>query len=471
MILKALYMKNKHIDLSGEFMERKLFGTDGIRGKANVYPMTCEIAIALGRAVTHYFQTHSQNKKPLIIVGKDTRLSCYMLEKAFSAGVCSQGGEVILTGPLPTPGVAFVTKSMRATAGVMISASHNNFDDNGIKIFDNKGFKLPDLVELEIEKLVLDPSLMKVMVGEHLGNAKRLKEVFGRYLVHAKSVVPDSFDLSGMRIVVDCAHGAAYKVAPIMFNELGAEVFTIGVNPNGTNINDNCGSTSTSSACQKVLEHRADLGICLDGDADRVIFIDEKGQTLDGDKVIGLFAKLMLKNGTLKRGDTVVGTVMTNLGLEHYLKKLGLNLIRTKVGDRYIVEEMRKINAVLGGEPSGHIILLNHSTTGDGTLAALKMIEGMKYFGKTLSELEKEVLLFPQVIKNAIVSKKIPLESVKSIQDKLESVTKLLGNKGRVLLRYSGTEPLARVMVEGEDQEQVSSLCEELSHVVSTELK
>jgi phosphoglucosamine mutase len=453
------------------FMERKLFGTDGIRGKANVYPMTCEVATALGRAVTHYFQTHSKHKKPLIIVGKDTRLSCYMLEQAFSAGVCSQGGEVILTGPLPTPGVAFVTKSMRATAGVMISASHNNFDDNGIKIFDNQGFKLPDEVELEIEKLVLDQSLMQTKVGAHLGNAKRLREVFGRYLVHAKSVIPESLDLTGMRIVVDCANGAAYKIAPIIFNELGAEVYTIGVDPNGTNINLNCGSTSTEKACEKVLEHRADLGICLDGDADRVIFIDSNGKTLDGDKVIGLFAKLMLENGTLKKGDTVVGTVMTNLGLEHYLKKLGLNLIRTKVGDRYIVEEMKKIGAVLGGEPSGHIILLNHSTTGDGALAALKMIEGMKFFGKSLDELEKEVILFPQVIKNAVVSKKVPLETVKPIQEKLESVTKLLGTKGRVLLRYSGTEPLARVMVEGENAEQVVSLCDELSKVVSSELK
>ncbi|MBT7608878.1 MAG: phosphoglucosamine mutase [Bacteriovoracaceae bacterium] len=452
-------------------MERKLFGTDGIRGKANVYPMTCEVVTALGRAITHYFQTHNNHKRPLIIVGKDTRLSCYMLEQAFSAGVCSQGGEVILTGPLPTPGVAFVTKSMRATAGVMISASHNRFDDNGIKIFDNNGFKLPDQVELEIEKLVLDQSVMQDKVGPDLGNAKRLREVFGRYLVHAKSVIPESLDLSGMRVVIDCANGAAYKIAPIIFNELGAEVYTIGNKPNGTNINLNCGSTSTQEACEKVLEHRADLGICLDGDADRVIFIDENGKTLDGDKVIGLFAKLMLENGTLKKGDTVVGTIMTNLGLENYLKQLGLNLTRTRVGDRYIVEEMKKIGAILGGEPSGHIILLNHSTTGDGSLAALKMIEGMKHFGKSLSELEKEVILFPQVIKNAVVSKKVPLETVKPIQEKLESVTKLLGTKGRVLLRYSGTESLARVMVEGENEEQVVSLCDELSDVVSSELK
>jgi phosphoglucosamine mutase len=452
-------------------MERKLFGTDGIRGKANIYPMTCEVATALGRAVTHYFQTHSKNKKPLIIVGKDTRLSCYMLEQAFSAGVCSQGGEVILTGPLPTPGVAFVTKSMRATAGIMISASHNNFDDNGIKIFNHQGYKLPDQVELEIEKLILDQSLMQIKVGSHLGNAKRLREVFGRYLVHAKSVIPESLDLSGMRIVIDCAHGAAYKIAPIIFNELGAEVYSLGVEPNGTNINSNCGSTSTGAACKKVLEHRADLGICLDGDADRVIFIDENGKTLDGDKVIGMFAKLMLENGSLKKGDTIVGTVMTNLGLEHYLTGLGLNLVRTQVGDRYIVEEMKRIGAILGGEPSGHIILLNHSTTGDGSLAALKMIECMKHLKKPLSELEKEIILFPQVIMNAIVTKKVPLGTIKPIQEKLEAVIKLLGGKGRVLLRYSGTEPLARVMIEGENKEQVVSLCEELSNVVSSELK
>lgn len=452
-------------------MERKLFGTDGIRGKANVYPMTCEVAAALGRAVTHYFQTHSSNKKPLIIVGKDTRLSCYMLEQAFSSGVCSQGGEVILTGPLPTPGVAFVTKSMRATAGVMISASHNKFDDNGIKIFDSKGYKLPDQVEMELEKLVLNPDLMSVKVGSELGNAKRLREVFGRYLVHAKSILPDEIDLSDKRIVVDCAHGAAYKIAPIMFNELGAEVFTIGVGPNGTNINENCGSTHTSEACKKVMEHRADLGVCLDGDADRVIFIDEKGKELDGDLVIGLFAKLMLASGELKKGDTIVGTVMSNLGLEQYLKKLGLNFIRTKVGDRYIVEEMKKTGSFLGGEPSGHIIFLNHSTTGDGALAALKMIQCMQHFEKSLGELRNEFKLFPQVIMNAVVSKKVPLDTVKPIQDKLNSVNKLLGEKGRVLLRYSGTEPLARVMVEGEDEDLVSSLCKELKEVVSNELK
>ena len=455
----------------GEVMERKLFGTDGIRGKANIYPMTCEVAAVLGRAVTHYFQTHSDHKKPLIIVGKDTRLSCYMLEQAFSSGVCSQGGEVILTGPLPTPGVAFVTKSMRATAGVMISASHNKFDDNGIKIFDAKGFKLPDEVEMQLERLTMDPSLMAVKIGAELGNAKRLREVFGRYLVHAKSVLPDELDLSEMRIVVDCAHGAAYKISPMMFSELGAEVFSVGVTPNGKNINENCGSTEPGLACQKVLEHRADLGVCLDGDADRVIFIDEKGKTVNGDKVIGLFAKLMLKKGMLKKGDAVVGTVMSNLGLEHFIKKLGLNFIRTKVGDRYIVEEMRKRGALLGGEPSGHIILLNHSTTGDGSLAALKMIECMNYFKKPLSQLDKEVTLFPQVIKNAKVSKKVPLETVKGIQEKLEVVKKTLGDRGRVLLRYSGTEALARIMVEGEDSEQVSDLCEELREIVSTELK
>ncbi len=451
-------------------MERKLFGTDGIRGKANIYPMTCEIAAALGRAVTHYFQTHSNHKRPLIIVGKDTRLSCYTLEQAFSSGVCSQGGEVVLTGPLPTPGVAFVTKSMRALAGVMISASHNKFDDNGIKIFDSKGFKLPDSVEIELEKLILNPALMPVKVGPLLGKAMRLREVFGRYLVQTKSILPQEMDLAGMRIVLDCAHGAAYKITPMMFSELGAEVFPLGVNPNGININENCGSTHTKEARQKVLEHRADLGVCLDGDADRAIFIDEKGEAVDGDVIIGLFAKLMLAKGTLKKGDTIVGTVMSNLALEQYVNRLGLQFIRTQVGDRYIVEKMREVGSIFGGEPSGHLIFLNHSTTGDGSLAALSMIECIKYFKKTLNQLKAEITLFPQVMKNLVISKKVPLEDVLPIQKKLESMIKTLGNKGRVLLRYSGTEPLIRIMVEGENNEQVATLSEELETIVSLEL-
>ncbi len=451
--------------------ERKLFGTDGIRGRANIYPMTCEVAMTLGRAVTSHFQKFRRNKQPLIIVGKDTRLSCYMLEMAFASGVCSQGGQVILTGPLPTPAIAFITTSRRADAGVMISASHNSYDDNGIKIFDAFGYKLPDEVELELEKMVLDPSLMNVRTGPFLGNAKRFKEeVFGRYVVRCKSAFPSKYDLSGMRIVLDCANGAGYRVAPMMFTELGAEVLSLGVHPNGKNINEDCGSLHPEEACQSVHKYRADLGICLDGDGDRLVIIDENGQVVDGDKLIAISAKLLLDQGKIKKGDIIAGTVMSNLGLEVYLNGLGLGLHRTKVGDRYIMEYMRESGVVLGGEPSGHLIFAEHSTTGDGSLAALKIIECMKYYNKSISELMKDVALFPQVLKNAVVQKKVPLETVGPVQEVLKKAGDQLGDKGRVLIRYSGTEPLARVMVEGENSELVEDLCEELVQVVSKEL-
>lgn len=451
--------------------ERKLFGTDGIRGKANVYPMTAEIATALGRAVTHYFQSiNPSNTKPLIIVGKDTRLSCYMVEMAFTAGVCSQGGSVILTGPLPTPGVAFVTHSMRADAGVMISASHNHFQDNGIKIFDAKGFKLPDAAEIELERLVLNPELMPVKIGAQLGNAERLKEVYGRYLVQVKSTLSYDYDLEGMRIVLDCANGAGYKVTPMIFQELGAEVILLGVNPNGENINKNCGSLHPDAAVAEVIRYRADLGICIDGDGDRLTVIDDEGTIVDGDKLIGLFAKLLLARGELKKGDTVVGTVMSNLGLELYIKSLGLNFHRTKVGDRYIIEYMRTNGSILGGEPSGHIIFGKHSTTGDGALAALKAIETMKYFNRSLKSLLDEIVLFPQVNKSITVKNKPQLESVPAIQNAIKKAELRLNGKGRTLLRYSGTEPLLRVMVEGENQEIVEDECQNLIVIVTKEI-
>lgn len=451
--------------------ERKLFGTDGIRGKANVYPMTGEVAFSLGRAVTEHFKsTYSKNKKPLIILGKDTRLSCYMLEQAFSAGVCSQGGEVILTGPLPTPGIAFVTKSMRADVGVMISASHNPYFDNGIKIFDAAGLKLPDDVEARLEEMILHPEKIPVMTNGSLGNAKRLREVFGRYIVHCKAALDESFDMSGLRVVLDCANGAGYKVTPMMFNELGAEVFPLGVSPNGTNINGECGSLYPEKAQEEVKNRRADLGVCLDGDADRVVIIDEEGKVVEGDVLIGCFAKLQLDRGILKKGDTVVGTIMTNLGLENYLKSLGLNLHRTKVGDRYIIEYMESNNGILGGEPSGHVIFRQKSTTGDGALAALKMVECMKFYGKTVSQLTNDVTLYPHVLKNVKVTEKPPIKGIKALQDVLKAVEKKLADKGRVVLRYSGTEPKIRVMVEGEDRKLVEESCDQLVEVVKAEL-
>ena len=451
--------------------ERKLFGTDGIRGKANTYPMTCEVAMALGRAVTHYFQSKlPRNKKPVIIVGKDTRLSCYMLEQAFSSGVCSQGGRVILTGPLPTPGVAFVTVSMRAEAGVMISASHNSFSDNGIKIFDGNGYKLPDSVELELEEMVLNSSLIPKPNGSDLGNAKRLDEVFGRYIVQVKTAFPNDYDLEGMRIVLDCANGAGYKIAPMIFRELGAEVITLGVEPNGQNINLECGSLHPEKCVENVLKYRADIGICLDGDADRIILVNREGEVIDGDQLIGMFAKLLLDQKVMKKNDEVVGTVMSNLGLEHYVKTLGLRFHRTQVGDRYIIENMRDNGGLLGGEPSGHIIFKNHSTTGDGVLAALKALECMKFYGKSLKELTGSVKLFPQVIKNVKVKNKPPFETVPSIQNALRAAHEKLGEKGRILLRYSGTETLARVMVEAEDNKLVEEIADKLVDVIKKEL-
>jgi len=445
---------------------RKLFGTDGIRGKANTYPMTGEVAFALGRAVTSYFQQNF-SKKPLIIIGKDTRLSCYMLEQAFSAGVCSQGGKAILTGPLPTPGVAFVTQSMRADAGVMISASHNSFEDNGIKIFDRTGHKLPDEIELELEKMVLNPALIPVKSGEHLGNAKRLDEVIGRYIVHTKAALSPQYSLEGLRIVVDGANGAGYKLAPMVFEELGAEVISIGNSPNGTNINKNCGALHPGGCAEAVKKYRADLGVCLDGDGDRLTIVDRNGEVIHGDKLIGLLGKFLKDNQEIGHAQEVVGTVMSNFGLEVYLKKIGLNFVRTQVGDRYIVEHMRQSGALFGGEPSGHLVFKRYSTTGDGILAALKAIESIKFYDRDLSELASEIELYPQVMINVPVAKRVPFQDVPEIQKSLKVAQDKLGDTGRTLLRYSGTEPLARVMVEGQDSKLVESICKEISEVVA----
>jgi phosphoglucosamine mutase len=448
---------------------RKFFGTDGIRGKANSYPMTGEVAFVLGRAVTSYFQqTHT--KKPLIIIGKDTRLSCYMLEQAFSAGVCSQGGRAILTGPLPTPGVAFVTQSMRADAGVMISASHNSFEDNGIKIFDRTGHKLPDEIELELEKMLVDPTLIPVRYGDQLGNAKRLDEVIGRYIVHAKAALSPQYSLEGLRIVVDGANGAGYKLAPQVFEELGAEVIMLANTPNGTNINKACGALHPNACADAVQKYRADLGICLDGDGDRLTIVDGQGTVIHGDKLIGLCGKFLKDNQEIGPTREVVGTVMSNFGLEYYLQTQGLKFVRTQVGDRYIVEHMRQSGALFGGEPSGHLVFKRYSTTGDGILAALKVIESIKFYDRDLSDLTNEIELFPQEMKNVIVAERRPFDQVPGIVSAVKDAQTRLGKEGRVLLRYSGTEPLARVMVEGRDQALVSELCTNLTEAVQKAL-
>lgn len=449
----------------------KLFGTDGIRGKANQYPITGEVAMALGRAVTSYFHRKRKGHIPLIVIGKDTRLSCYMLEQAFASGVCSQGGKAILTGPLPTPGVAFAVRSMRADAGIMLSASHNPYYDNGIKIFDRTGHKLPDDVEEELEDLVLNPQKLQQPVEKNLGRAKRLDEILGRYIVHVKSSFDEDEDLESMRLVVDAAHGAAYKVAPMIFSELGAQVLSIGSSPNGININRNCGALHPELCAENVKEYKADLGLCLDGDGDRLIIVDEAGEVVPGDIVLGLSAKFLLDKGHLKPGDEVVGTLMTNMGLELYLKSLGLSLCRTKVGDRYIVERMKESGALLGGEPSGHLIFKSDSTTGDGLLAALKVLGMLKFYGKKMSELAQGFSLLPHQIFNVPVQNKVPFDQLPLVQEAQRQVEQELGSSGRVLLRYSGTENLARIMLEAPDATLLPVLAKKIETVIISSLK
>ncbi|MFZ9595862.1 MAG: phosphoglucosamine mutase [Bdellovibrionia bacterium] len=470
-------------------MNRKLFGTDGIRGLANEFPMTSEIALAVGKAVAHVLATNPaevvkgsmpvgirpiDSAKPVrrakIVVGKDTRLSGYMLEQALASGICSMGADVILIGPLPTPGVAFVTQSMRADAGVMISASHNPFADNGIKIFSADGYKLPDEIEAEIERLVFSKDLDKLRpTGDLVGKAYRIDDVHGRYLVFLKSLFPRDLDLLGLRIVLDCANGAAYKVAPLVFEELGAEVIRSGVSPDGMNINESCGALHPNSMSDLVVKYRADLGISLDGDGDRCILSDENGEFVDGDQIIGLCAIQMAREKSLKN-NTVVTTPMSNIGLEHTLRDHGISMVRAQVGDRYVVDSMRKNGLNLGGEQSGHVVFLDHSTTGDGIVAALKVLEAMRRNGKTLSELKKAITLYPQVREDVRVSKKEPLENFPEIAKSIAQAQAALGSKGRVFVRYSGTEPLLRVMVEGEDFEQINSLVKSIAEKIRKKL-
>jgi phosphoglucosamine mutase len=376
----------------------------------------------------------------------------------------------ILTGPLPTPGVAFVIQSMRADAGVMISASHNPYYDNGIKIFDHTGHKLPDEIELELESFIFNQDKIETQTDEKLGKAKRLDEVFGRYIVQTKSSFPGEYSLDGMRIVLDCANGAGYKVAPMIFQELGAEVIPIGVSPDGVNINHKCGALHPDNCAEMVLKYRADIGICLDGDADRLVVIDHEGGVVPGDQLLGILALFLKQIDELDDDSQVVGTVMSNMGLENFLEQNEINLLRTQVGDRYIVEAMKKSGAVFGGEPSGHIIFKKYSTTGDGILSALKVLECMKYYQENLKDLYQNVPLYPQVNKNIPVAKKIPFEQLPDVQTKLEEVNERLSKEGRVLLRYSGTEKLARVMVEGKNQSLLEEVSDQLADVIRKNL-
>ena len=439
----------------------RLFGTDGVRGVANTDPMTVETALAMGQAAAHLFR--GKNGRHKIVIGKDTRLSGYMFETALSAGICAMGGDVLLVGPMPTPGIAFLTHSMRADAGVVISASHNPYPDNGIKFFGRDGFKLPDDVEDRIESLMYGELLKEDRPpSPQIGKAQRIDDATGRYIVYLKSTYPAHLSLERMRIVVDCANGAAYRIAPLVFAELGAEVIPIGVSPNGVNINDQCGSLYPEVVSAKVRDARADIGISLDGDADRVIVVDEKGGILDGDRIMAICAGEMARKGSLAK-NTVVATAMSNIGLELYLKERKVKLLRAPVGDRYVVEAMRSGKYNFGGEQSGHLIFLDHATTGDGVLAALQLLGIMVGSGKKLSELGRELAVFPQMLHNIRMKHRVPLESMKGFRKAQAEFEKALGSRGRIVVRYSGTEPLLRIMVEGENPDEVEAIVNALS--------
>jgi phosphoglucosamine mutase len=443
---------------------RKLFGTDGVRGVANVDPMTPEVALRLGRAVAYHFR--QKERRGRIVIGKDTRLSGYMLETALASGICSMGADVMLCGPLPTPGIAFITSSMRADAGVVISASHNPYGDNGIKIFASDGFKLPDAVEAHLEELVAGTELdANRPTADEIGKATKIEDSRGRYVVFLKSAFPRHLTLDGLRIVVDCANGAAYKVAPWVFQELGAEVISLSAKPDGTNINSECGALHPQKMCTAVKKHRAHLGIAVDGDADRVIIADERGEEVDGDTIMAMCARRMLERKELKK-KTVVATVMSNLGLERSVIGLGGKLVRAQVGDRYVVEEMRKHGYNFGGEQSGHLVVLDHMTTGDGVLAALQVLAVMLESGRPLSELRRVMTRYPQVLVNLKVREKRPLEGLPDVSRLITKIERTLGDDGRVLVRYSGTEPKARVMVEGPDARTIQGYAEDIARAL-----
>ena len=447
--------------------KENLFGTDGVRGLVNEFPMEPEIAIRLGLAAGEYFRQGKRKHK--VIIGKDTRLSGYIFETALTSGLCASGMDVYLVGPLPTPAISFLTRNMRADLGIVISASHNPYYDNGIKFFDRNGFKLKDNAEEEISKMVLRKNNWKYPKAHEVGRAFKIEDSPGRYIVSLKHSFPSELTLDGIKIVLDCANGATYRVAPLVFEELGADVVKIGVNPNGLNINEECGALYPEKVRDMVLKTGADIGIALDGDGDRVILIDEKGKILDGDQIMAFCAEEMMKNKELA-GGKLVATVMSNMALEIFMKDLGGELIRTPVGDRYVVEKMRDIGAVFGGEQSGHLIFFKYSTTGDGILAALQALKIMIKKQKTLSELAKQLQLFPQKLINVKVDKKIPFDQVPKVMNAVKLAEEKLKGKGRVLLRYSGTEPKARVMVEGEDVEIVESMALELAEIVKVTL-
>jgi len=446
-----------------------LFGTDGIRGKVNNHPMTPETVLRVGAAAAAVLMPEGHGRN-IIIIGKDTRLSGYMVESALTSGICSMGMNVTLLGPLPTPGVAFLTRALRADAGIAISASHNPFEDNGIKIFSRDGLKLPDEMEKRIEKLVAGKSLFKKRPhGEGIGKAYRLEDATGRYIEYIKSTVPKGMTLEGIKVIVDSANGAAYKVTPWVLRELGAEVISINDRPDGLNINRECGSLHLSALAKAVKEHKAHIGVAHDGDADRTLFCDHRGNPVDGDLVLGIWAQEMKEAGRLK-GDTVVATVMTNLGLENHLHRQGIRLIRTKVGDRYVTERMLKEDLNLGGEQSGHIVHFDYNTTGDGPITALHVLYLMKKLNMSLADMTRGIEIYPQVLINVPVEHRTGWNRDSEINTSIKRVEERLGDTGRVLVRASGTESKIRVMVEGRDSKLTSKAAKEIADTVKARM-
>lgn len=447
---------------------RRLFGTDGIRGVANVEPMTSETALKLGRAAAHVFKTRPGRHR--IVIGKDTRLSGYLIESALTSGICSMGVDVLLVGPMPTPAIAFLARSLRADAGVMISASHNPYEDNGIKFFSREGLKLPDEVEEQIENLVVSGSIDALRpTASEIGKAFRIDDAEGRYIEFVKQSLPKGFDLEGLKVVVDCAHGAAYKVAPHVYRELGADVTVLGDKPDGTNINRECGAIQPRVLQETVKAAGGALGVAHDGDADRSVFVSEDGRIVDGDQILGALA-LDLKDRDRLARRTMVTTVMSNLGLEQSMMRAGIKLVRTAVGDRYILERMLSEDYNFGGEQSGHIIFLDHNTTGDGLISALQLMALVRRSGKTLSQLTERITLYPQLLVNVRVRERKELADIAPFQKALRMHEDSLNGTGRILVRYSGTEPLVRIMVEAQDSGTVQAIARHLADVLRTEV-
>ncbi|OQA25368.1 MAG: Phosphoglucosamine mutase [Verrucomicrobia bacterium ADurb.Bin345] len=443
----------------------RMFGTDGVRGVANEPPMTAEMALEIGRA-TAYVCKQDPGRRHSIVIGKDTRVSGYMLENALTAGICSMGVDVLLVGPLPTPGIAFLTHNMRADAGIVISASHNPYQDNGIKIFSRDGYKLPDAAEDRIEHLITSGEIRNIRpTADDIGKARRIDDAVGRYIVFCKNTFPDDLRIDGMKIVLDCAHGATYRVAPVIFSELGAQVTSLFCEPNGVNINDNCGSQHTQTLAAKVRETGADIGLAFDGDGDRLIAVDETGEEITGDHIMAICGRMFRERGWLNN-NLIVSTVMSNFGFLIALKELGIQHLAAKVGDRYVLEMMKEKGAVLGGEASGHMIFLNYHTTGDGIISALQLLAAMKMKGQRLSELARIMNLSPQKIINVDVKTKPPLEGVPELQAAIRKAESELGDRGRVLIRYSGTQSMCRVMVEGPTKEMTDRLTDQLAAMV-----